>query len=98
MQHKRKIFNLILSLLVVLNLFGYLVMFNVITTLTQIRDLDRVYLKLFFESGKAGNGPLQELNTYNQYFEYRYFLLAGLTLSLCVLIVLIYLNNRKKEE
>ena len=93
MQHKRKIFNLILSLLVILNLFGYLIMFNIISTLTKIRDLDRVYLKLFFE-----NGPLQELNTYNQYFEYRYFLLAGLTFSLCVLIVLIYLNNRKKEE
>ena len=41
---------MILSLLVVLNLFGYLIMFNVISTLTQIRDLDRVYLKLFFES------------------------------------------------
>lgn len=98
MQHKRKIFNLILSLLVILNLFGYLIMFNIISTLTQIRDLDRVYLKLFFESRKAENGPLQELNTYNQYFEYRYFLLTGLTFSLCVLIVLIYLNNRKKEE
>ena len=98
MQHKRKIFNLILSLLVILNLFGYLIMFNIISTLTKIRDLDRVYLKLFFESRKAENGTLQELNTYNQSFEYRYFLLAGLTFSLCVLIVLIYLNNRKKEE
>lgn len=98
MRHKRKIFNLILSLLVLLNLFGYVIMFNIITTLSQIRDLDRVYLKLFFESNKVGNGPLQELNSYNQYFEYRYFLLAELTFSLCILIVLIYLNNRKKEE
>ena len=79
MRHKRKIFNLILSLLVLLNLFGYVIMFNIITTLSQIRDLDRVYLKLFFESNKVGNGPLQELNSYNKYFEYRYFLLAGLT-------------------